>query len=70
MDMPDNEDIIYNLTAITEVSKETVISICALRNACSKENTTIVRRRGGIQVFKVTWIDVCRNCQRSRIPKF
>ena len=54
MDMLVNEDIIYNLT-----------SICALRNACSKGNTTITRRRRGLQVFKVTWIDVCRNCNKS-----
>ena len=69
MDMPDNEDIIYNLTSINEASRETWISICALRNACSKGNTTITRRRG-LQVFKVTWIDVCRDYHRSWIPKF
>ena len=45
MDMPDNEDIIYNLTSINEAQRETGISICSLRNACSKGNTTITRRR-------------------------
>ena len=65
VDMPDNEDIICNLTSINEASRETGISICTLRNACSKGNTAITRRRGGLEVFKVTWTDVFRNCHRN-----
>ena len=44
------------------VSKETGISICALRNAYEKANTTIMRRKDK-QTYGLLWPGMCVRCR-------
>ena len=56
----DNESLQF--VSLYRASKKTGISICALRNACKKENLTITQQKGGTQMFKVYWSPVCFAC--------
>ena len=45
----------YIFTSIRQASRETGISICALRNACSKANTSITKQKEGMQTYRLFW---------------
>ena len=48
--------------SLYQASKKTGISICALRNACSKTNMKITWQKWGKQIYEVLWTTVCFDC--------
>ena len=56
----DNESLQF--VSLYWALNKTGISICVLRNACKMANLTIMRRKRGIQMFKVYWSPVCFAC--------
>ena len=63
MDLGYAKDFMGVFESIYRASKETGISICALRSACEKANTTIMRRKDK-QTFGLTWPGKCVRCRR------
>ena len=49
-------------TSICQASRETDLSICALRNACEKANMSITRRKGERQTYRFSWPGKCKSC--------
>ena len=58
-----------NFTSLYMASKETGISINALRNACKKNNKKITRRKGEFARCKIGWFSVCHQCDPSSSKK-
>ena len=52
----------YIFTSIGQASRETGISICTLRNACSKVNMSIMKRKEGMQSYRLFWPGKCKSC--------
>ena len=52
----------YIFTSIHQSSRETGISISTLRNACSKVNTSIAKRKEGMQTYRLFWPGKCKSC--------
>ena len=52
----------YIFTSIHQASRETGISICTLRNACKKVNTSITKRKEGMQTYRLFWPGKCESC--------
>ena len=49
-------------TSIHQASRETGISICALRNACKKADMLITKRKEGMQTYRLFWRGKCTSC--------
>ena len=49
-------------TSVCQASRETGISICTLRNACSKGNMSIMKRKEGMQTYRLFWPGKCKSC--------
>ena len=62
MDLGYGTEDTYILTSIRQASRETGISVCALRNACSKANTSIMKRKEGMQMYRLFWPGKCTSC--------
>ena len=52
----------YIFTSICQASTGTGISVCTLRNACSKVNTSIMKRKEGMQTYRFFWPGKCKSC--------
>ena len=55
-------DIPLTFISLYRASKKTDISICTLRNACSKANMKITQQKWGEQRYEVLWTTVCFDC--------
>ena len=51
----------YIFTSIHQASRETGISICALKNACCKVNTSIMKRKEGMQTYRFFQPGKCKS---------
>ena len=49
-------------TSICQASRDTDISICALRNACKKANMSIMKQKEGMQTYRLFWRGKCTSC--------
>ena len=52
----------YIFTSIRQASRESDISVCTLRNACSKVNMSIMKRKEGMQTYRIFWPGKCKSC--------
>ena len=52
-------------TSLYAASKVTGISDCALKNACEKTNKKITQRKGESARYKISWFNICHECDPS-----